>query len=430
METYVMTLKIAMIFFFVMIVLEWLICYFLKKKYISLFDTISGISSGMTNNIKSIFKLSIVIISYQWMVDNFAFFEIKSTAWLYIVAFIGTDFAYYWTHRWNHEINLLWNRHIIHHSSEEFNLSCALRQSISGIFQIYFFLYIPLAIIGIPSEVMNLILPLHLFAQFWYHTRLINKMGILEKILVTPSHHRVHHAINDEYLDKNYSSIFIFWDKIFGTFQQEIDDVPAVYGVKKPVKTWNPLLINFMHLFQLLKDAFRTKNWMDKLKVFYKRTGWRPEDVSEKYPIEITINPYNQDKYKTPSTNFLTLWSLSQLVLHFAIQYHIIHLIPHFQYHELLLYALFCMVSIFSYTSLMDRHWLSIPLETIKLLFGLYLLSYNGEILIISCSFSIHKTIIYGYLLTSFIVTLLFTLNIGLRTSSSNKHANRASNDD
>ena len=423
-----MTLKIAMIFFFVMIVLEWLICYFLKKKYISLFDTISGISSGMTNNIKSIFKLSVVIISYQWMVNQFALFEIESTVGLYILAFIGTDFAYYWTHRWNHEINLMWNRHIIHHSSEEYNLACALRQSISGIFQVYFFLYIPLAIIGIPSEVMNLVLPLHLFAQFWYHTRLINKMGFLEKILVTPSHHRVHHAINDEYLDKNYASIFIFWDKIFGTFQPEIDTVPAVYGVKKPVKTWNPLLINFMHLFQLFKDAFRTKKWNDKLKVFYKRTGWRPEDVSQKYPIEITIDPYKQVKYETPSTKFLTLWSLSQLILHFVIQYHIIHLIPHFEYHELIVYALFCMVSIFSYTSLMDRHWISIPLEIIKLIFGLYLLSYNGEILIISPSFSIDNKIIYGYLFTSFIVTLIFSLNS--KRTLKKKYTNRTPNDD
>ena len=419
-----MTLKIAMIFFFVMIVLEWLICYLLKKKYISLFDTISGISSGMTNNIKSIFKLSVVIISYQWMVEHFAVFDIESTAWLYVVAFIGTDFAYYWTHRWNHEINLLWNRHIIHHSSEEYNLACALRQSISGIFQVYFFLYIPLAIVGVPSEVMNLVLPLHLFAQFWYHTRIINKMGILEKILVTPSHHRVHHAINDEYLDKNYSSIFIFWDKLFGTFQPEIDAVPAVYGVKKPVKTWNPLLINFMHLFQLLKDAFRTKKWNDKIKVFYKRTGWRPEDVNQKYPLEITINPYSQVKYKTPSTNFLTFWSLAQLLLHFAIQYHIIHLIPNFEYHELIIYAFFCMVSIFSYTSLMDRHWLSIPLEIIKIAFGLYLLSHNEDIFIISSSFSIHKTIIYGYLLTSFIVTLIFSLNskISLKKNMLTEH--------
>ena len=138
MQTYVMTLKFAMIFFFVMIVAEWIISRYQKKNYVSAFDTISGISSGMTNNIKSIFKLSVAIISYHWMVEHLAIFQLDSSIWLYLIAFVGTDFAYYWSHRWNHEINVLWNRHIIHHSSEEFNLSCALRQSISGIFQVYF----------------------------------------------------------------------------------------------------------------------------------------------------------------------------------------------------------------------------------------------------------------------------------------------------
>ena len=105
----------------------------------------------------------------------------------------------------NHKVNIFWNRHVIHHSSEEFNLACALRQTISSVFQIYFFLYIPLAIIGIPPKVITILLPLHLFAQFWYHTKLIKNMGFLEKIIVTPSHHRVHHAINNIYIDKNYS---------------------------------------------------------------------------------------------------------------------------------------------------------------------------------------------------------------------------------
>ena len=164
-----------------------------------------------------------------------------------------------------------------------------------------------------------------------------------------------------------------------------------------------------MHLFQLFKDAIRTKKWIDKFRVFYKHTGWRPEDVSLKYPIEITTNPYKQIKYQTQSTYFLTFWSLSQLLLHFAIQYHIIHLLPKFHYQELIVYALFCLVSIFSYTSLMDRHWLSIPLELTKLILGVYLLFYNGEIFNISPNFSISETIIYSYLFVSLIITIIYS---------------------
>lgn len=209
----------------------------MKKRVYEPIDTISSLSSGLTNNIKSIFKLTIVILSYSRMVENWAFFEISENVFTYIIAFILIDFAAYWSHRWNHEFNLLWNRHIIHHSSEEFNLSAALHQSISGVFIIYFFLYIPMVFIGIPAKIIAILAPLHLFAQFWYYTRLIDKMGFLEHIIVTPSHHRVHHAINPEYIDKNYAAIFILWDKWFGTFQEELDSKPPIYGVKKAVQT-------------------------------------------------------------------------------------------------------------------------------------------------------------------------------------------------
>jgi sterol desaturase/sphingolipid hydroxylase (fatty acid hydroxylase superfamily) len=125
-------------------------------------------------------------------------------------------------------------------------------------------LLLPAALLGVPPTVIAVVAPLHLFAQFWYHTRHIGKMGFLEKIIVTPSHHRVHHAINKEYIDKNYGQIFIFWDKMFGTFQEELKEVPAVYGITRPVQTWNPLKINFLHMWLLMKDAWYTRSWKDK----------------------------------------------------------------------------------------------------------------------------------------------------------------------
>ena len=136
-----------------------------------------------------------------------------------------------------------------------------------------------------PTEVIATVLPLHLFMQFWYHTRHINKMGILEYILVTPSHHRVHHAINEEYLDKNLSQIFIFWDFIFGTFQKELDDVPPVYGISRPASTRNPFKINFQHLWIMVKDAWRAEKIIDKITIWFRPTGWRPAGFDEKYPV-------------------------------------------------------------------------------------------------------------------------------------------------
>jgi len=406
METYANALKIGILFFSVLIIVELIISRLMNKKVYSLMDTISGLSSGMTNNIKSIFKLTIVIISYDFLVEYLAIFELKVNWIVYLLTFILIDFASYWSHRWNHEINIFWNRHIIHHSSEEFNLSAALRQSISGLFEIYFFLYIPIAILGIPLQVIAILAPIHLFAQFWYHTRLIDRMGFLENIIVTPSHHRVHHAINPEYIDKNYAAIFIVWDKLFGTFQEEKEAIPPVYGVKKPVQTWNPVIINFMHLWQLIKDAWRTENIWDKIRIWFMPTGWRPADVNEKYPIIYNENPYEQVKYKTNSTPLFNIWSILQLVIHLGFQFHILALLPHFPYQTTLVYGIFTVVSIFAYTTLMDRHQLAIPSELFKLLFGLSLLYYYqswfNENLIVTI-------LVFCYLLFSFGMTYWFS---------------------
>ena len=222
MEAYATALTYAIPSFVLLVIIEALVGKMMGRSVNRAMDTISSLSSGMTNTLKALLGLSIILVSYDWMEQRLGIFDIQSTFWLYFIAFIGTDFASYWSHRFNHKINLFWNRHVVHHSSEEFNLSCALRQEISAFVGIYFFLYIPLAIIGVPFKVIAITAPIHLFAQFWYHTTLIGRMGFLEKILMTPSHHRVHHAINDIYLDKNFSAIFIVWDKWFGTFQEEL----------------------------------------------------------------------------------------------------------------------------------------------------------------------------------------------------------------
>jgi len=408
METYVDALKIGILFFTILILIELLVSWLLKKRVYQVMDTISGLSSGLTNNIKSIFKLTIIILSYSWMLEYLAIFELKATIWIYILAFLLIDFAEYWSHRWNHEINLFWNRHIIHHSSEEFNLAAALRQPISNFIAIYFFLYVPMAIIGVPSEVIAILAPIHLFAQFWYHTRLINRMGFLEYIIVTPSHHRVHHAINAEYIDKNYAAIFILWDKWFGTFQAEKTDIPPVYGVKKPVETWNPIIINFIHFWQLAKDAWRAEKLWDKFRIWFMPTGWRPEDVNEKHPILYTKNPYEQIKYDTPTTPFLNIWSIFQLTIHLLFQFHILELLPDLSYEITLFYGLFLILSIFAYTTLMDRHWLAIPTEFVKMLAGFGLIYYYENWFFIDDILPFGTVTIGIYFLVSFGVTVWF----------------------
>ncbi|MFN7840000.1 MAG: sterol desaturase family protein, partial [Bacteroidota bacterium] len=247
-------------------------------------DMIASLSSGITNVTKDVLGLSVIVISYPWLLGKIALIHVPSGWLTYLTAFVALDFAGYWVHRIAHEYNLFWNNHIIHHSSEEFNLACALRQSISSIVKIFAVFLFPAAVLGVPANVIAVVAPLHLFAQFWYHTRHIGKMGFLEHVIVTPSHHRVHHAINSEYLDKNYSQIFIFWDKLFGTFQEELPNVPPVYGVTRPVRTWNPIKINFVHLWLLIKDAWHASSYFDKLRIWFMPLGWRPSDVAAEYP--------------------------------------------------------------------------------------------------------------------------------------------------
>jgi len=293
---------------------------------------------------------------------------------VYALAFLGIDFVGYWSHRFDHKINVFWNRHIVHHSSEEFNLSCALRQSISAVVGIYFFLYIPMALIGIPQEVVAIVAPLHLFAQFWYHTRVIDKMGVLEYILVTPSHHRVHHAINPRYLDKNLSQVFIFWDKLFGTFQEELPEDPPVYGVIKPVGTWNPIWINYMHAWALAKDAWHTKNWWDKVRLWWMPTGWRPSDVAEKYPWIFTEDPKTQIKYETSLSRPEKVWAWTQLVIHFGLVFHLLIAFAQFEYTQVISYGIFLMVSILGYTVFMDKSRWAPHAEALKFGLGIALL--------------------------------------------------------
>ncbi|HIN25855.1 MAG TPA: fatty acid hydroxylase family protein, partial [Candidatus Marinimicrobia bacterium] len=293
-------------------------------------DVISSLSSGITNTIRDGVKFSFAIISYSWLVDHMTVYKLEPVWLAVVIAFVVEDFSGYWMHRLNHRVNIFWNRHIIHHSSEEFNLSCALRQSISNTIRFAAIFMIPAALLGIPTKIFAILGPLHLFMQFWYHTQLIGKLGLLEYILVTPSHHRVHHAINPEYIDRNYSQILIFWDKLFGTFQPELDDVKPVYGTLKPAQTWNPVIINFKVLCQLIKDAWHTERILDKLRIWFMPTGWRPADVKEKYPLQEVTNPEKQIKYKTENSVLLVANSWVQLNITIILMFHLFTIIPSF----------------------------------------------------------------------------------------------------
>jgi alkylglycerol monooxygenase len=414
METYGKILLIAMPIFLALVLFEKWYGWYKGKDTVRNMDMISSLASGVTNVTKDVLGLAVTIIAYSWLVNNLALMQIKETWLTYLIAFIVLDFAGYWVHRWSHHINIFWNLHIIHHSSEEFNLACALRQSISNFVNIFTFLLIPAALLGVPANVIAVIAPLHLFAQFWYHTQHIGKMGFLEKIIVTPSHHRVHHAINKEYLDKNLSQIFIIWDKLFGTFQEELKDVPCVYGITRPVRTWNPVKINFQHLWLMMKDAWRTNNWKDKFMLWFKPTGYRPADVMEKYPVYKINDVYNFEKYYPRSSFALDAWCWVQLVaLLLFISYLFGYIAPIDKLNDgyIYYYGGFIFLFVYALTELMDRSRYVMIWETIKNIAGVAIIYSTGDWFgSDTLLFSSAKYILAGYFLVSEIVTTAFVL--------------------
>lgn len=379
METYGYVLNFAMPIFIGLFFFEKFIAWRMNRKVIRGMDSVSSLSSGITNVTKDVLGLGIGIITYSWLVNKVAFIHIENTIIVYIIGFIAVDFQGYWVHRWSHEINFLWNRHVIHHSSEEFNLSCALRQSVSSFINYFTILLLPAALLGVPVEVIAVIGPLHLFLQYWYHTQLIGKMGFLEHIIVTPSHHRVHHAMNAEYLDKNHGQIFIIWDKLFGTYQEELPHVKPVYGVTRPARTWNPITINFQHIWILIKDAWRTRNWWDKVRIWFMPTGWRPADVKDKYVIPGVKDVYNFEKYDTPHSKAFLAWSWVQMFFTYFLLVYFFAYIGQIGSPNIFIYGAFVFLSVFAYTELMDRKKYAMYLEIAKSIIGLGLIYYMGD---------------------------------------------------
>lgn len=408
MEEYGKILVFVMPIFLLLIAIEKIYGHFKGQDTAPYMDTVSSVSSGMTNSVKDVLGISVSILTYEWLETHIALFHLEATVWAYIIAFICIDFYGYWSHRWAHQINFLWNKHAIHHSSEEFNLACALRQTVSSFVNLFTFLLIPAAVLGVPSVVIAVTLPIHLFLQFWYHTKHIKKMGFLEKILVTPSHHRVHHAINPEYIDKNHSQIFIFWDKLFGTFQEELDEVPPVFGITRPAQTWNPIRINFQHLGLLLSDAWRAENWKDKLTIWFKPTGWRPENFEEKYPVTKISDVYHFEKYGTQHSKKLMYWSIFQALVTLLLITYMYDSISTIGLPHVFVYGAFIFVTVYSYTELMDARKTAVFWEASRFLFAMGLLYFYGDWFGLSNLVPWSTFILIGYFSISFAMSIYF----------------------
>jgi sterol desaturase/sphingolipid hydroxylase (fatty acid hydroxylase superfamily) len=241
-------------------------------------DAISNISCGISSQVTGALWGVLSIAMYQFVYEYGALFQIPDTWWTWLILFVLVDFFYYWFHRSSHEVNFLWNTaHVVHHQSEDYNLSVALRQaSFGGAFSMLF--YLPLALMGFSAYAFLTVKGLNLIYQFWIHTEAINKMPRwFEYVFNTPSHHRVHHGRNPKYIDRNHAGTLMVWDRMFGTFQAE-EEKPT-YGVTKPTNTWNPVWANVLPIVDMTNQVKATPGFWNKLKVLFYKPGWQPVEL-------------------------------------------------------------------------------------------------------------------------------------------------------
>jgi alkylglycerol monooxygenase len=294
--------------FFLFIAIELVAAKVMKRDVYRFSDSIADLSCGVTQQVVTVFLALVTVAGYKTLQSSFGYFEIPTDAWwAWLLCFLGVDLCYYWFHRLSHEIAFLWGAHVVHHQSEEYNLTVALRQSA---FQPGFswLFYLPLALLGFPPLMFFTVAALNTLYQFWIHTRLIGRMGPLEWIINTPSHHRVHHGRNAQYIDRNHAGSLIIWDKLFGTFEPEGEEV--IYGVNDAIDSYSPIWANFHYYVHTWRRARAFPRVWDRVKVWFMLPGWTPEGVAKAEGRALT-----EPKYDPPAERRTIGYVLGQFAL-------------------------------------------------------------------------------------------------------------------
>jgi sterol desaturase/sphingolipid hydroxylase (fatty acid hydroxylase superfamily) len=303
--------------FLLFMALEALYSYFKHKKLYRLNDTITNISLGIGSQISGALSKGLIFGIYIYIQQHYAFFKLPVTWWSFFLCLLLFDFLFYWAHRISHVSNFFWGAHVVHHQSEEYNLSVALRQSwIHNL--IAFFIFLPIPFLGFDPITFGIAAGLDTVYQFWIHTRIIGRLHpLIEYIFNTPSHHRVHHAVNPKYLDKNYAGVFIFWDRLFGSFVQEQDQNEIAYGITTQFKSWNPVWANWHYYQDMWEKGTRMTTWRDKLKMIFAKPGWLPDYLGG-FQSPPDVNPDTYVKYDADTDNLFKIYGTFQFIFTLA----------------------------------------------------------------------------------------------------------------
>jgi len=302
--------------FLALMALEWAIGRWRGRPALRLADAVSSVSLGMLSQTSAVFTVLLRVGLYTLAYEHLALWRSEAfwTTWYgWLIALVFYDFCYYWLHRMGHEVAVLWAAHAVHHQSQDSTLPTALRQTSSGAVLGWVF-YLPMALAGVPPLVFVVVGLVDLLYQFWVHTEQVGRLGWFDRWFCSPSNHRVHHAVNDSYLDKNYGGILIVWDRLFGTFKDEDPREKCVYGTRGLLNSWDPLWANAQVYAGLLHDSWHARRWADKLRVWLKAPGWRPADVAQRFP-KPAFNLHDMPLFDPPLSAPLRWFAGVQFVL-------------------------------------------------------------------------------------------------------------------
>lgn len=355
---------IAIPIFLLAIVLEWIFERFSSRKTYRLNDAVTNISLGTVSQVAGAFSKLVFISIYAFFFDRFAWKELEMNALNLVLLFILYDHSYYWAHRMAHRINLFWGGHVVHHQSEEYNLSVALRQTSTDIIWSVWF-YVPLAILGFSPVQLAIISGLNLVYQFFIHTEHVGKLWQpIEWVMNTPSHHRVHHARNLHYLDKNYAGVFIVWDRLYGTFVPET--TAPTYGITTPLKSFNPLFANIKHYLNVGSSVAKANSVVDGVKILFKPPGWLPDYLGGfQQPKDVS----NEDtKYDTKNSDVILGYVLCQFMVLLAVGIYFLYEIKGLQGNAKLPLALWLIASTMSFGFMFEKRRWAWLFEIVRLL--------------------------------------------------------------
>ncbi|WP_426792047.1 sterol desaturase family protein [Sphingobacterium sp. WOUb80] len=385
--------------FLVLMLLEYWYSLKKQKRFYSFDESISNLNVGIVERMCDMFSVSLFYFFFVWVYQNFAIFHIEANLWTWIILFLFTDFLWYWYHRYSHEINLLWAAHVVHHQSEDYNFTVAARITIfQAVFRSLFWAFIPL--LGFPPFMMTAILLVHGVYPFFSHTQTVGNLGVLERIFVTPSHHRVHHSSNEIYLDKNYGDILIIWDRLFGTFIPEQKEEPCVYGLTKPIHRYTFLWQHFHYLFEIGLSFKRAQGFKNKMRTIF----GRPDDIQPEIRAELEqkifagIKPQVHGQRLSRYIFFQSM--LTMILLFFFLLYG-----NYQQLIQLVVGGVFILCSVICIGGLLEHESWVFPLEMFRLFLLLLYISltfYSPLSLVLLGSFVLMQLIFYKSLATRY----------------------------